>query len=52
VDWRQQRIEELRNLYASPGIIKVIKSRKTRKKWHVARMGKKRNAYKILIGKP
>jgi hypothetical protein len=40
------------NLYSSPSIIRMIKSR--RRKWagHVARMGEKRNAYRILVGNP
>jgi len=44
--------EELHNLYASPSIIRVIKSSRMRLVRHVARMGYMRNAYKILVGKP
>jgi hypothetical protein len=40
------------NLYSSPSIIRVIKSRRMRWAGHVARMGEKRNAYRILVGKP
>jgi hypothetical protein len=43
--------EELHNLYASPDIITVIKSRRMRWVGHVARMEEMRNAY-ILVGKP
>jgi hypothetical protein len=50
--WKRWHNEELRNLYASPNIIKVTKSRKMRWAWHVACMGRMRNAYNILIGKP
>jgi hypothetical protein len=50
--WRILHNEELHNLYASLDIIRVIKSRRTRWAWHVARMGEMRNAYNILIGKP
>jgi hypothetical protein len=42
---------ELHNLYSSPSIIRMIKSRGVRWTGHVARMGEKRNAYKILVGK-
>jgi hypothetical protein len=37
--WRKQHKEELHNLYASPDVIRVIKSRKMRWAGHVARMG-------------
>jgi membrane-associated PAP2 superfamily phosphatase len=40
------------NLYSSTSIIGMIKSRRMRWAWHVARMGEKRNAYRILEGKP
>jgi hypothetical protein len=39
-------------LYSSPSIIRVIKSRRMRWAGHVARIGEKRNAYRILVGKP
>jgi hypothetical protein len=51
-DWRKLRNEELHNLYSSPSIIRVVKSRRMRWAWHVARIGEKRNAYRILVGKP
>jgi hypothetical protein len=44
--------EELRDLYSSPGIIGIIKSRRMRWAGHVARMGEKRSAYRLLVGKP
>jgi hypothetical protein len=44
--------EELHNLYSYPSIIRVIKSRKVRWAGHVAQVGEKRNAYRILVGKP
>jgi hypothetical protein len=50
--WTELRNEELHNLYCSPSIIKIIESRRMRLAGHVARMGKKRNAYRILVGKP
>jgi hypothetical protein len=43
--------EEPHNLYSSPSIIRVIKSRRMRWAGHVARMGEKRNACRILVGK-
>jgi hypothetical protein len=50
-DWRKLRNEELHNLYSSQNIIIMIKSRRTRWGGHVARMGEKRNSYRILVGK-
>jgi hypothetical protein len=50
--WRKLHNEELHNLYSSPSIIRVIKSRRMRWAEHAARMGEKRNAYRILVGKP
>jgi hypothetical protein len=44
--------EELHTLYSSPSIIRVIKSRRMRWAGQIARMGEKRNAYGILVGKP
>jgi hypothetical protein len=49
--WRKLH-EELHNLYSSPNIIRMIEPRRMRWAGHVARMGKKRNAYSILVGKP
>jgi hypothetical protein len=51
-DWRKLYNEELHNLYSSPNIIRINKSRRMRWAGHVARMGKTRNAYRILVGKP
>jgi hypothetical protein len=39
-------------LYSSPSIIRIIKARKMKWARHVARMGEKRNAYRLLVGKP
>jgi hypothetical protein len=44
--------DELRNLYSSPDIIRMIKSRKVRWARHEVRMGVKRNAHKIVDRKP
>jgi hypothetical protein len=35
-DWRKLHIEELHNIYFSPNIIRMIKSRRMRWAWHVA----------------
>jgi hypothetical protein len=50
--WRKLHNEELHNLYSSPSIIRIIKSRRMRWALHVALMGEKRNVYMLLIGKP
>jgi hypothetical protein len=44
--------EELRDLYSSPSIIRIIKSRRMRWEDHVARMVEKRSAYRLLVGTP
>jgi hypothetical protein len=49
---RKLHNEELRNFYSSPSTIRMIKSRKMRLAGHVARMGEKRSAYRLLVGKP
>jgi hypothetical protein len=50
--WIKLHNEELHNLYSSPSIIRMIKSRRMRWVGHVARMGEKRNVYRLLVGKP
>jgi hypothetical protein len=37
-------------LYSSPSIIRIMKARRMRWTGHVARMGYKRNAYRLLVG--
>jgi hypothetical protein len=49
---RKLHNEELRDLYSSPSIIRTIKLRCMRWAEHVARMGEKRKAYRLLVGKP
>jgi hypothetical protein len=50
--WGKLHNEELHNLYSSPNIIGMIKSRRLRWAGHVVRIREKRNAYRILVGKP
>jgi hypothetical protein len=51
-EWRKLHNEELRDLYSSPNNIRIIKSRRMRLPGHIARMGEKRTAYRLLVGKP
>ena len=45
-EWRKLHNEELNDLYSSPNIVRVIKLA-----WHVARVGKRRGIYRVLVGK-
>jgi hypothetical protein len=51
-EWRKLYNEELNNLCSSPNIVRVIKSRRMGWAGHVARMGKERGVYRVLVGKP
>jgi len=51
-EWRKLHNEKLNNLYSSPNIVRVIKSRRIRWAGHVARMGEGRGVYRVLVGKP
>jgi hypothetical protein len=44
--------DELHNLYSSPNIVRVIKSRRIMWAGHVARMGGGRGVYRVLVGRP
>jgi hypothetical protein len=50
--WRQFHNEELRDLYSSPSIIRMIRLKRMRSAGQVARMGKTGTAYRLLVGKP
>jgi hypothetical protein len=50
-EWRKLHKEKLNDLYCSPNIVRVIKWRRIRWAGHVARMGKRRGVYTVLMGK-
>jgi hypothetical protein len=50
--WRKLHNDELHNLYSSPNIVRVIKSRRMRWAGHVGRMGEGRGVYRVLVGEP
>ena len=49
-EWRKLHNEELYNLYSSPNILRVIKSRRMRWAGHVARVGEGKDVYSVLVG--
>jgi hypothetical protein len=49
---RKLHNKELRDMYSSLSIIRIIKLRRMRWAGHVARLGEKRNVYRLLAGKP
>ena len=51
-EWRRLHNEELNDLYPSPNIVRVIKSRRMRWAGHVTRMVDERGVYRFLVGKP
>ena len=51
-EWRRLNNEELNDLYCSPNIVRVIKSRRMRWAGHVALLGEERGVYRVLVGKP
>jgi len=51
-EWRRIHNEELNDLYTSPNIVRVIKSRRIRWAGHMARMAEERGAFRVLEGKP
>jgi hypothetical protein len=51
-EWRELNTEKLNDLYSSPNIVRVLKSRRMRCAGHVARMAERRGVYRVLVGKP
>jgi hypothetical protein len=51
-EWKKLHNEELHDLYSSPNIVRVIKSRRMGLAGHVARIGEERGLYRVLVGKP
>jgi len=49
-EWRRSHNEKLNDLYSSPNIVRVIKSRRKRWTGHVARMGEERGVHRVLVG--
>ena len=49
-EWRRLHNEELNDLYSSPDIVRVIKSRRMRWAGYVARMGEEWGLYRVLVG--
>ena len=50
-EWRKLHNEELNDLYSSPNIVRLIKSRRMRWAGHVARMEEGRGVHRVLVGK-
>ena len=51
-EWRKLHNEELNDLYSSPNIFRVIKSRRMRLTGHVACMREKRDVCRVLVAEP
>jgi hypothetical protein len=50
-EWRKLHNEEINDLYCSPNIVRVIRSRRMRWEGCVARVGERRDVYRVLVGK-
>ena len=51
-EWRKLHIEKLNDLYSTPSIFRVIKSRRMRWAGHVARLWERRDVYSVSVEKP
>jgi hypothetical protein len=51
-EWRKLHNKELNDLYSSPNIVRMIKSRRIGRAEDVVRMGERRGVYRVLVGKP
>jgi hypothetical protein len=51
-EWRKLNNEDLNDMYSSPNIIRVIKSRRMRWAGYIARRGERRGVYRIFVWKP
>jgi len=51
-NWLKLHNEELNDVFSSPNIVRVLKSRRMRWAGHVVRMGERRGVYRVLVGKP
>jgi hypothetical protein len=51
-EWRKLHNEEPHDLYSSPSVMRIMKSQRMRWAGHIARIGEKKNEYRLLVGKP
>jgi hypothetical protein len=51
-EWKELHNEELNDLYSSPNIVRVMKSRRMRWAEYLAHVGERRDVYRVLVGKP
>jgi len=51
-EWRKVHNEKLNDMYSSPNIIRMVKSRRMRRAGHVASMEESGGAYRVVVGKP
>jgi hypothetical protein len=51
-EWRKLHNKEFNDLYCSPNIVRLIKSRRMRWAGHVAHIEESRGVYRVLVGKP